>query len=194
MGRGGGRRRRGGAGGDSARSAAVLPLGARAGREGVEYCGVVCGVSCWCRMCGGRRPVEGRGGRVFPLSTGDVDRLVFAGVIHGRDHHRRGETPPQPERDRRVCWRTTEEASLFGHEHTLGLRRGEHRLHRRRAVVVVCARERGGHRIDIILLIVPDPPPPTPYPPPRTRTPTRARILSFLHSPLCLSPLLGIQV
>ena len=140
---GGGRRRRGGAGGDSARSAAVLPLGARAGREGVEYCGVVCGVSCWCRMCGGRRPVEGRGGRVFPLSTGDVDRLVFAGVIHGRDHHGRRKTPPQPERDRRVCWRTTEEASLFGHAPP---------PYRRRTavvvvvvvVVVVCARERGG--------------------------------------------------
>ena len=36
----------------------------------------------------------GHGGRVVPQSTDDVDRLAFAGIVHGRDHHGRGETPP----------------------------------------------------------------------------------------------------
>ena len=122
MGRG--RGARGGDGGNSARSTAVLLLGARAGRVGVEYCGVGLRselLVLYSRMCGGRRPVAAD--RVLPLSTGDVDRLVFAGVVHGRNHHGRRKTPPQPERDRRVCWRTTEEASLFGHAHRVTARR-----------------------------------------------------------------------
>ena len=91
MGRG--RGARGGDGGNSARSTAVLPLGARAGRVGVEYCGVGLRselLVLYSRMCGGRRPVVGRSGRVLPLSMDDVDRLVFAGAVHDHDHRGRG--------------------------------------------------------------------------------------------------------